>query len=92
MLESNEIIKIFHDFSEDAASLITHYGIKAEKVFDTQIAHRMISNAINPYKVTENNSVSLNTLLKIHLELSNEYKDGISMKIKKDITLWEKVT
>lgn len=90
VLESNNIIKIFHDFCEDAASLITHYGIRAEKVFDTQIAHRLLTNALNPFKCTENNSVSLNTLLKTHLELLNEYKDFMAKKLKDDITLWEK--
>jgi hypothetical protein len=72
--------------------LITHYGVRAERVFDTQIAHRLLSNALNPSKCNENNAVSLNTLLKTHLELSNELKDLMAMKIKADITLWEKVS
>lgn len=90
ILESNNIIKVFHDFCEDAASLITHYGVRAERVFDTQIAHRLLANALNPSKCSENNSVSLNTMLKAHLEISNEYKDFMAQKIRDNITLWEK--
>jgi len=70
--------------------LITHYGVRAERVFDTQIAHRLLANCLNPSKASENNSISLNSLLKKYLELSNEYKDSISMKLRADITLWEK--
>jgi len=90
VLESTTIIKVFHDFCEDAASLINHYGVKAERVFDTQIAHRVLANCLNPTKLTENNSISLNRLLKAHLELSNELKDYMSDKLKSNITLWEK--
>lgn len=91
-MESKTIVKVFHDFCEDAASLITHYGVRAEMVFDTQIAHRLLSNILNPSKLGENNSISLNSLLKTYLEISNEYKDFMANKIKGDITMWEKVT
>lgn len=90
-MESKEIIKVFHDFCEDAASLISHYGVQSERVFDTEIAHRLISNYVNPSKLAENNSISLNKLLKTYLELSNELKDYMSDKLKTNITIWEKV-
>lgn len=89
-MESETIIKVFHDFWEDAASLVTHYGVRAEWVFDTQIAHRLFANTMNPSKSNENNSISLNSALKTHLEIYNEYKDCMSKKLRDDITLWEK--
>lgn len=90
-MESKEIVKVFHDFCEDAASLISHYGVQSEKVFDTQIAHRLLSNYIFPTKGTENNSISLNKLLITYLEQSNKLKDYMSDKLKTNITIWEKV-
>lgn len=90
VLESKTIVKVFHDFTEDAASLITNYGAKCENVFDTQIAHRVLLAALNPTRCNENNSISLNKLLKVHLEISHDLKDHISSKMRSDLTLWEK--
>ena len=45
ILTAHHIIKIFHDFCEDCAALINQHGVRCASVFDTQIAHRVISTA-----------------------------------------------
>lgn len=45
ILTSKKFVKIFHDFCEDCSALINHHGVYCEHVFDTQIAHRVISSA-----------------------------------------------
>lgn len=35
MMESYEIVKVFHDFCEDASALINGFGVKCERVFDS---------------------------------------------------------
>lgn len=45
ILTSPSIIKIFHDFCEDCSALINQHGVYCQGVFDTQIAHRVISVA-----------------------------------------------
>lgn len=44
VLESNEVMKIFHDFCEDSSALIGQYNLICNFVFDTQIAHRIITD------------------------------------------------
>ena len=45
VMESNMVMKIFHDFCEDGSALINQYGVYCSHVFDTQIAHRVIIQA-----------------------------------------------
>lgn len=42
VLQSGKVTKIFHDFCEDGAALQSYHGITCQKVFDTQIAHRIL--------------------------------------------------
>ena len=35
VLESQRIIKVFHDFCEDTSALVNQYGVHCERVFDT---------------------------------------------------------
>ena len=44
VMESNLVMKIFHDFCEDASALICQYNLICDFVFDTQIAHRLITD------------------------------------------------
>jgi ribonuclease D len=47
VLASNEIIKVCHDFCEDAAGLYSNYGIICDGLFDTQVAHRLLNNKVD---------------------------------------------
>ena len=49
VLTSNRIIKIFHDFCEDGSALINQYGVYCSSVFDTQIAHRVVSGVVQNF-------------------------------------------
>lgn len=66
VMRNENILKIFHDFCEDQAALINQYNIVCKYVFDTQIAHRVISQAkSNSQKLVppKDNNISLNDLL-----------------------------
>lgn len=41
LLESREVVKVFHDCREDASLLLHQYGVDMTAVFDTQVAHRL---------------------------------------------------
>jgi ribonuclease D len=43
ILEDKDVVKIFHDFCEDSSALIRQYEVHCDGVFDTQVAHRVIS-------------------------------------------------
>jgi ribonuclease D len=53
-----EIVKVFHDFCEDASALVNQFHVKCQGVFDTQIANRVIdSEGKTDYR---NNNIGLN--------------------------------
>ena len=88
------IIKIFHDFCEDCSALINQHGIYCNSVFDTQIAHRVISTATqNLGNGSNENQIGLNTLLQKYLgaEVQNTNKKAISKQMKLDDTFWHTV-
>lgn len=35
VFESSMVVKVFHDFCEDCAGLVRHYGVVCRQVFDT---------------------------------------------------------
>ena len=68
VLTSNRIIKIFHDFCEDGSALINQYGVYCTSVFDTQIAHRVVSSVVQNFGDGSNqNQIGLNSLLHEYL-------------------------
>ena len=94
ILTSQHIIKIFHDFCEDCSALINQYGVYCNSVFDTQIAHRVISTATQSLGNGSNeNQVGLNTLLQKYLgaDVQNTNKKAISKQMKNDETFWHTV-
>lgn len=94
ILTSCHIIKIFHDFCEDCSALINQHGVYCNSVFDTQIAHRVISTATRDLGNGSNeNQIGLNTLLQKYLgaEVQNSYKKDISHQMKLDETFWHTV-
>jgi ribonuclease D len=69
ILESQNIVKIFHDFCEDTSALVNQFGVHCERVFDTQIAHRLFkSSSENP----KDSNISLNALLQSYLGVEND--------------------
>ena len=93
IMENPYIVKIFHDFCEDAAALVNQYDVYCSRVFDTQIAHRMLTEATsgdggkNDYS---QNNIGLNELLKRYLNQANECKALIQSEMKNDRYFWEK--
>jgi exonuclease 3'-5' domain-containing protein 1 len=66
VMQSNTIMKIFHDFCEDQSALINQYNLVCDFVFDTQIAHRVIQQAkFRSQKLAnyDDNNISLALLL-----------------------------
>lgn len=68
VFEDPLVIKVFHDFCEDAASLVKNYSVWTKSVFDTQIAHWILKE-FEEHENYEKNSASLNELLKIYLKV-----------------------
>lgn len=92
IMENPYIVKVFHDFCEDSAALVNQYGVYCDRVFDTQIAHRILidtywtDGAKNDYA---HNNASLNELLRRYLNRINDYKDLIQAEMNKDKNFWE---
>lgn len=57
-------------------------------VFDTQIAHRLISDFLQQYDY-RNINISLNNLLEDYLGKSNEKKEEINSAMQNDEKFWE---
>ena len=72
-------------------------AIVVYNVFDTQAAHRLISNAGAPDSAKDgqhehkNNNISLNGLLATYLGRQNARKDSIGSKMAEDASFWEQV-
>jgi len=85
-MESNKVMKIFHDFCEDASALICQYNLICNFVFDTQIAHRLISDFLQQYDY-RNINISLNNLLEEYLGpgFANSRKEEIHLLMQNNI-------
>jgi len=88
VMESHQVMKIFHDFCEDASALICQFNIICNFVFDTQIAHRLISDFLQQYDY-RNINISLNNLLEDYLDKTNEKKDEINSAMQNNEQFWE---
>jgi len=81
-------MKIFHDFCEDASALICQYNLICNFVFDTQIAHRLISDFLQHYDY-RNINISLNNLLEEYTGQVNTKKDEINSQMQNNPDFWE---
>ena len=90
VLESPKVIKIFHDFCEDSSALYNFHNITCQKVFDSQIAHRILQDATNGslldcQKQNSNyRQISLNDLLFYYLgaQTQNTQKEKIAQHMR----------
>lgn len=89
VLESQSIVKIFHDFCEDTSALVNQFGVHCENVFDTQIAHRMWKQGSEDPK---DSNISLNALLQMYLGVENDQKDSIVSQMTMDPDMWWQVS
>lgn len=69
VLEDQDIVKVFHDFCEDTSALVRQYEVHCDKVFDTQIAHRLLKKDSEDPK---DQNINLNSLLQLYLNLEND--------------------
>jgi ribonuclease D len=83
VLESDKVLKLFHDFCEDASVFVRQYNLICNYVFDTQIAHRLITDFFQQYDY-RNINISLNNLLEEYLGTANTKKDEINQLMSKD--------
>lgn len=88
VMESNQVMKIFHDFCEDASALICQYNLICNFVFDTQIAHRLITDFVQQYDY-RNINIGLNHLLEEYLGQYNTKKDEINDLMQINPQFWE---
>jgi predicted RNA-binding protein with RPS1 domain len=92
IMENPYIVKVFHDFCEDSAALVKNYGVYCQRVFDTQIAHRMLAEATNligGQNDFSQSNVGLNQLLKQYLNKANDQKDFIQKEMRTNKQFWE---
>ena len=64
VLEDPTIVKVFHDFIEDTSALVSQYDVICDRVFDTQIAHRLLKSGSSDPK---DMNIDLNSLLSQYL-------------------------
>jgi ribonuclease D len=88
-MESDKVMKLFHDFCEDASVFVRQYNLICNFVFDTQIAHRLISDFFEQYDY-RNINISLNNLLAYYVGKANSKKDEINLLMSEDHQFWEK--
>lgn len=86
-------MKIFHDFCEDQSALTNQFNVFCDFVFDTQIAHRVIQQAIKrtPKLIhCEDNNISLANLLQHYIDVTHTKKKEIAMIMREHDDFWEK--
>lgn len=89
LLEDRSVIKVFHDFCEDTSALVKQYEVHCDGVFDTQIAHRLLSEGSDDPR---DMNISLNSLLQRYINSENSKKDAIVGMMKSDPDFWWKVS
>ncbi|CDW90947.1 3-5 exonuclease domain containing protein [Stylonychia lemnae] len=87
VLEDPQIIKVFHDFCEDTSALVQQYAVHCDKVFDTQIAHRLLNRYSDEPR---DQNISLNQLLIEYIDAKNDQKDAVCALMKTDSAFWWK--
>ena len=93
VMQSKKIMKIFHDFCEDQSALTNQFNVFCDFVFDTQIAHRVIQQAIKrtPKLIhCEDNNISLANLLQHYIDVTHTKKKEIAMIMREHDDFWEK--
>jgi len=71
VMQDDKVLKIFHDYCEDQSALLNQFNVVCNQVFDTQIAHRVICQALNnqPKANYKDNNIGLNELLTTYLDV-----------------------
>ena len=70
ILESQEIVKVWHDYCDSCSILLNHYELTCKRVIDTQIAHRAITQAKGDSgDDASNDQISLNSLILKYLRI-----------------------
>ncbi|CAI2367863.1 unnamed protein product [Moneuplotes crassus] len=87
ILESDNYIKVFHDFCEDSAALFRHFQVSPTKIFDTQIAHR-VKRELEETVTYQDNNISLNNLLKTYMRVENTMKTKVNSCMTSDPEFW----
>lgn len=96
ILEDISVIKVFHDFCEDTAALVQQNKVHCSGVFDTQIAHCILSEEISKQTKTpldpRDQNISLNALLQRYVGAENTRKEAIGLRMKTDPDFWWNVS
>ncbi|KAH3745511.1 piRNA biogenesis protein EXD1 [Pelomyxa schiedti] len=88
ILESKEILKIFHDCRSDSDALFHNCGVTLQNVWDTQIAYAVIERQLGNSTPIP---VSLTTLLRKYGKgLQHETKEAVREQMDKDENFWLK--
>jgi len=93
VMQSKKIMKIFHDFCEDQSALTNQFNVFCDFVFDTQIAHRVIQQALKktPKLIQcEDNNISLANLLQHYIDVTHTKKKEIANIMREHDDFWEK--
>jgi len=72
--------------------LVNQFNLVCNYVFDTQVAHRVICQALyNSTKLVnyKDNNISLSDLLHTYLDVTHTKKQEVSAKMKQDEEFWE---
>ena len=91
---SDRIIKIYHDFSEACSALINQHGVYCNRVFDTQIAYRLLTKVCDIYGTkTNENMVSADSLFRYNLgfHIFKHYSKDFEDEVRDDATVWHRV-
>jgi len=88
---SKKIIKVFHDCCEDSSALYNQFNLQCERIFDTQVAHRILCEIQKNLKQSYGNiNISLNKLLAQYVNSIHESKEAMHQKMKEDPEFWHK--
>jgi len=88
ILESDKILKVFHDCRLDSDALFHEHKVKMVKVFDTQIGYAVIERQL---KSSTPLPIGLNALLKRYGKgATNEHKETAKLGMESDPEYWLK--
>lgn len=89
LLESPNVIKVFHDCRNDSLALYYHYGIMLQNVFDSQVGHALLQQQNYGKPVYKSKFVSLQSLLESYIDASfSPRKETAKRNTRRDQKYW----
>jgi len=88
LLESDQVLKIFHDCRNDCSLLYFNHGIQVTNVFDPQVAHAVLQQQNHSKPVYKSKYISLSSLCEIYSNISLSPQKMLKKYYRRDQKYW----